>query len=173
MLLEIVHYPSKILRTISKEVVSFDKELHQHLDNMYETMIAGKGIGLAGIQVNLALRMLLINIPRDDDKQYKEDCLEIINPKLIDTKGIVKWNEGCLSVPDFYEEVERFEKITIEYQNRYGELKVLEAKDLLAIAIQHEMDHLNGVLFVDKLSIVKRNKFEKELKKKQKHKNKS
>ncbi|WP_104747873.1 peptide deformylase [Helicobacter cetorum] len=171
-LLEIVHYPSKILRTISKEVVSFDKELHQQLDDMYETMIVGKGIGLAGIQVNLALRMLLINLPREDDKQYKEDCLEIINPKFIETKGIVKWNEGCLSVPEFYEEVERFEEVTIEYQDRYGELKVLKAKDLLAIAIQHEMDHLDGILFVDKLSIIKRKKFEKELSRKQKYKNK-
>lgn len=83
------------------------------------------------------------------------------------------YREGCLSVPGFYEEVERFEKVKIEYQNRFAEVKVLEASELLAVAIQHEIDHLNGVLFVDKLSILKRKKFEKELKelqKKQKHK---
>lgn len=82
------------------------------------------------------------------------------------------YREGCLSVPGFYEEVERFEKVKIEYQNRFAEVKVLEASELLAVAIQHEIDHLNGVLFVDKLSILKRKKFEKELKelqKKQKH----
>ncbi|AFI06122.1 peptide deformylase [Helicobacter cetorum] len=169
-LLEIVHYPSKILRSISKEVVSFDTRLHQQLEDMYETMIVGEGIGLAAIQVGLPLRMLLINIPREDNLQYKEDCLEIINPKLVETKGVVMYKEGCLSVPEFYEEVERFEKIKIEYQNRFAEVKVLEASGLLAVAIQHEIDHLNGVLFVDKLSILKRKKFEKELKKKQKHK---
>ncbi|GAA8338775.1 hypothetical protein HpBT203_21040 [Helicobacter pylori] len=84
------------------------------------------------------------------------------------------YKEGCLSVPGFYEEVERFEKVKIEYQNRFAEVKILEASELLAVAIQHEIDHLNGVLFVDKLSILKRKKFEKELKELNKNpKNKS
>ncbi|MGL2426243.1 peptide deformylase [Helicobacter pylori] len=172
-LLEIIHYPSKILRTISKGVVSFDSKLHQQLDDMHETMIASEGIGLAAIQVGLPLRMLIINLPQEDGVQHKEDCLEIINPKWIETKGSIMYKEGCLSVPGFYEEVERFEKVKIEYQNRFAEVKILEASELLAVAIQHEIDHLNGVLFVDKLSILKRKKFEKELKelqKKQKHK---
>ncbi len=165
-LLEIIHYPSKILRMISKEVVSFDSKLYQQLDDMRETMIASEGIGLAAIQVGLPLRMLIINLPQ-------EDGLEIINPKFIETGGSMMYREGCLSVPGFYEEVERFEKVKIEYQNRFAEVKILEASELLAVAIQHEIDHLNGVLFVDKLSILKRKKFEKELKelqKKQKHK---
>ncbi|WP_120850770.1 peptide deformylase [Helicobacter pylori] len=172
-LLEIIHCPSKILRTISKEVVSFDSKLHQQLDDMHETMIASEGIGLAAIQVGLPLRMLIINLPQEDGVQHKEDCLEIINPKWIETKGSMMYKEGCLSVPGFYEEVERFEKVKIEYQNRFAEVKILEASELLAVAIQHEIDHLNGVLFVDKLSILKRKKFEKELKelqKQQKHK---
>ncbi len=173
-LLEIIHYPSKILRTISKEIVSFDAKLHQQLDDMHETMIASEGIGLAAIQVGLPLRMLIINLPREDGVQHKEDCLEIINPKFIETKGTIMYREGCLSVPGFYEEVERFEKVKIEYQNRFAEVKVLEASELLAVAIQHEIDHLNGVLFVDKLSILKRKKFEKELKELSKNpKNKS
>ncbi|WP_441712838.1 peptide deformylase [Helicobacter pylori] len=173
-LLEIIHYPSKILRTISKEVVSFDSKLHQRLDDMHETMIASEGIGLAAIQVGLPLRMLIINLPREDGVQHKEDCLEIINPKFIETKGTIMYKEGCLSVPGFYEEVERFEKVKIEYQNRFAEVKILEASELLAVAIQHEIDHLNGVLFVDKLSILKRKKFEKELKELNKNpKNKS
>lgn len=172
-LLEIIHYPSKILRTISKEVVSFDSKLHQQLDDMHETMIASEGIGLAAIQVGLPLRMLIINLPQEDGVQHKEDCLEIINPKFIETKGTIMYKEGCLSVPGFYEEVERFEKVKIEYQNRFAEVKILEASELLAVAIQHEIDHLNGVLFVDKLSILKRKKFEKELKELQKNKNTS
>ncbi|GAA7139193.1 peptide deformylase [Helicobacter pylori] len=173
-LLEIIHYPSKILRTISKEAVSFDSKLHQQLDDMHETMIASEGIGLAAIQVGLPLRMLIINLPREDGVQHKEDCLEIINPKFIETKGTIMYKEGCLSVPGFYEEVERFEKVKIEYQNRFAEVKILEASELLAVAIQHEIDHLNGVLFVDKLSILKRKKFEKELKELNKNpKNKS
>ncbi|GHR16707.1 peptide deformylase [Helicobacter pylori] len=173
-LLEIIHYPSKTLRTISKEVVSFDSKLHQQLDDMHETMIASEGIGLAAIQVGLPLRMLIINLPQEDGVQHKEDCLEIINPKFIETKGSMMYREGCLSVPGFYEEVERFEKVKIEYQNRFAEVKILEASELLAVAIQHEIDHLNGVLFVDKLSILKRKKFEKELKELNKNpKNKS
>ncbi|WP_257571290.1 peptide deformylase, partial [Helicobacter pylori] len=93
---------------------------------------------------------------------------------LIETKGTIMYKEGCLSVPCRYEEVERFEKVKIEYQNRFAEVKILEASELLAVAIQHEIDHLNGVLFVDKLSILKRKKFEKELKELNKNpKNKS
>ncbi|GAA9060458.1 peptide deformylase [Helicobacter pylori] len=173
-LLEIIHYPSKILRTISNEIVSFDSKLYQQLDDMRETMIASEGIGLAAIQVGLPLRMLIINLPQEDGVQHKEDCLEIINPKFIETKGTIMYKEGCLSVPGFYEEVERFEKVKIEYQNRFAEVKILEASELLAVAIQHEIDHLNGVLFVDKLSILKRKKFEKELKELNKNpKNKS
>ncbi|CRF47454.1 Peptide deformylase [Helicobacter heilmannii] len=164
-LLELVRYPDKRLRKRSQEVVAFDEALHQLLDDMHETMLANKGIGLAAIQVGVPKRALLVHLPREDDTQVPEDCLEIINPTLMQTEGEILWREGCLSVPEFYEEVLRHANITLGYQDRFGNARVLQADELLSVAIQHEMDHLNGVLFVDKLSMLKRKKFEKEFKK--------
>ncbi len=91
--------------------------------------------------------------------------LEIINPTFLTQEECVEWEEGCLSVPDFYESIKRFDKVSIAYKDRYGNDRILKAQGFLAVAIQHEIDHLNGVLFVDKLPILKRKKFEKELKK--------
>ncbi|WP_104628496.1 peptide deformylase [Helicobacter bizzozeronii] len=165
MVLEILHYPDKRLRTISQEVVSFDTDLHTLLDAMLESMLESKGIGLAAIQVGVPKRILIINLPREDEQQYPQDCLEIINPVITHKEGTILWKEGCLSVPDFYEEIERSAKITLSYQDRTGTPKMLQAEGLLSVAVQHEMDHLNGILFVDKLSMLKRKKFEKEFKK--------
>lgn len=165
MTLNVLTYPDKKLKEISKEVVEFNEELHRFLDNMYETMLEYRGIGLAAIQVGQAKRVLIINIPRDDDEQYREDLLEIINPEIIEKDGTVVYQEGCLSVPEFYEEVERSEEIKLKYVDRNNQEKILEAKGLLSIAIQHEIDHLNGKLFVEKLPMLKRKKFEKEWKK--------
>lgn len=167
MTLEILKYPNPTLRKKSQPVEIFDESLHTLLDNMYETMITGNGVGLAAIQVGIAQQILLINIPREDGEQYKEDLLEIINPTFLKQEGEIKWNEGCLSVPNFYENITRFNDITLAYKNRFGEDKILKASDFLAVAIQHEIDHLNGILFVDKLPILRRKKFEKELKKAQ------
>ncbi|PAF48657.1 peptide deformylase [Helicobacter sp. 12S02232-10] len=167
-ILEVLKYPNPTLRKISQEVKNFDEDLHRLLDNMYETMNSKNGVGLAAIQVGVQKRVLLINIPRDDNEQYQEDLLEIINPVFLKKEGSLKWNEGCLSIPEFYEEIDRFEKITLAYQDRFGNKKILQGEGLLSIAIQHEIDHLNGILFVDKLPILKRKKFEKELKKIQK-----
>ena len=167
MTLEILKYPNPTLRKKSQPVEIFDESLHTLLDNMYETMITGNGVGLAAIQVGIAQQILLINIPREDGEQYKEDLLEIINPAFLKQEGEIEWNEGCLSVPNFYENITRFNDITLAYKNRFGEDKILKANDFLAVAIQHEIDHLNGILFVDKLPILRRKKFEKELKKAQ------
>lgn len=167
MTLEILKYPNPILRKKSQPVEVFDKSLHTLLDNMYETMIAGNGVGLAAIQVGVEKQILLINIPREDGEQFKEDLLEIINPTFLKQDGEIEWNEGCLSVPNFYENIMRFNEITLAYKDRFGKDKILQASDFLAVAIQHEIDHLNGVLFVDKLPILRRKKFEKELKKAQ------
>ena len=167
MTLEILKYPNPILRKKSQPVETFDEALHTLLDNMYETMITSNGVGLAAIQVGIERQILLINIPREDGEQYKEDLLEIINPTFLKQDGEIEWNEGCLSVPNFYENIIRFNDITLAYKNRFGEDKILKASDFLAVAIQHEIDHLNGILFVDKLPILRRKKFEKELKKAQ------
>lgn len=172
MILPILSYPNPILKTRSKEVENFDEKLHTLLDDMYETMLSREGVGLAGIQVNIPQRILIINIPREDKIQYKEDLLEIINPVIVKKEGEIYFTEGCLSVPNFYEDVLRYSEIEITYQDRFGTPQTLQAQDYLAVAIQHEMDHLNGVLFVDRLSLMKRKKFDKEFKREQRAKGK-
>jgi len=161
MLKEVLTYPNKKLKQKSKVVESFDEELHKLLDDMYEIMMDKSGIGLAAIQIGVPLNALIIEV-RDEDENVLTPLLEILNPVLVESSGETKYKEGCLSVPDFYEEVTRRETVVIEYQDRYGEKQVLEADGLLAIAVQHEMDHLNGKLFFERLSILKRKKFEKE-----------
>lgn len=164
MNLSIVEYPDKRLREISKEVVAFDATLHQLLDAMYPIMMETNGIGLAAIQVAHPIRALILNIPNEEGEQHLENLLEIINPVITHKNGETVYQEGCLSVPKFYEDVSRYESITINYQDRDGNTKTLEADGLLSIAIQHEIDHLEGVLFIDKLSYSRRKKFEKEYK---------
>ncbi|CAA6822657.1 MAG: Peptide deformylase (EC [uncultured Sulfurovum sp.] len=171
MVKDIVVYPDKRLKTVSTEVTEFNETLHTLLDDMYETMVQKKGVGLAAIQVGVPKRVLIVNLPESDAEDVeiiKEDTLEIINPIFTNMEGSCKNQEGCLSVPGFYEDVERFSHIVMEYQDRHGEKKVIENQDFLAIALQHEMDHLNGKVFIEKLSILKRKKFEKEWKKRQK-----
>ncbi|SFV55796.1 Peptide deformylase [hydrothermal vent metagenome] len=172
MVREIVVYPDKRLRLISKEVTLFDGALHDLLDDMYDTMCARNGVGLAAIQVGVDIRALIINIPLEDadgeNDQPKENTLEMINPVILKQEGTKKFQEGCLSVPGIYEDIERAKQVKVEYYDRYGEKKVIEDNDFLAVAMQHEIDHLNGKVFIEKLSYIKRKKFEKEWKRKQK-----
>ncbi len=168
MKLNIVEYPDKRLREKSKEVKDFDTSLHKLLDAMNPLMISTNGIGLAAIQVGHPIQALILNIPDEEGEQPPENLLEIINPVMTHKSGETTYQEGCLSVPQFYEDIKRYENIIINYQDRYGNTKTLEADGLLAIAIQHEMDHLEGILFIDKLSYARRKKFEKEYKKMQK-----
>ena len=165
MNLKIVEYPDKKLREKSFEVEKFDNNLHELLDAMYPIMMNSNGIGLAAIQVSVAKRVLLLNIPDEEDQQSVENLLEIINPIITNKSGQTTYQEGCLSVPSFYEDIDRFEKITVNFQDRDGNTKTLEASGLLSIALQHEIDHLNGILFIDKLSYARRKKFKKEYKK--------
>ena len=170
MKLDIITYPDKRLKLVSKAVTRFDASLHRFLDDMYDTMHHANGIGLAAIQVANPLNILIINLPDENDEQSKETLIEIINPKIIEASGHQFYQEGCLSVPGFYEDIERFETLTLAYHNRHGESCQLEANALLSVAIQHEMDHLLGKLFIEKLSYARRKKFEKEYKKAQKAK---
>ena len=165
MLLPIITYPDKLLKTISADVAQFDQQLHTFLDDMYETMISSNGIGLAAIQVAMPIRALILCIPDEEGNQDASNILEVINPRIANTNGKITYQEGCLSVPGFYEDIERYESLTLHYHNRYGIECTLVADDLLSIAIQHEMDHLDGRLFIDKLSYSRRKKFEKEHKK--------
>lgn len=170
MILPIITYPNKQLKVRSSEVTSFNESLHCFLDDMFETMMSSNGIGLAAIQVANPIRALILCIPDDEGNQPKENLLEIINPSIHNPKGNTLYQEGCLSVPGFYEDVERYESLTLHYQNRHGDPCILEASELLAIAIQHEIDHLDGKLFIEKLTYNRRKKFEKEYKKAQKEK---
>ncbi|MCI5967921.1 peptide deformylase [Helicobacter sp.] len=167
-MLEVITYPNPLLRQVSKPVEVFDEELHALLDGMYDAMLTKNGVGISAIQVAKPIRALLVCIPDEEGNQHKKDLLEVINPQILEKDGQIFFNEGCLSVPEFYEEVKRASSIKISYQDRYGNPKEILAQDFLAVALQHEIDHLNGVLFIDKLSIIKRKKFEKALKQKQK-----
>ncbi len=166
MIMEIVIYPDKRLRKVSCDVTEFDENLHKLLDDMYETMIAKEGIGLAAIQVGIDKNALLINLADEEGVQHKEDLLEVINPKITHLEGSEVYQEGCLSVPGYYDDIQRAKNVTVEYFDRFGNKIIRDLDGLLAIAMQHEMDHLKGHLFIEKLSYLKRKKFEKEWKKK-------
>jgi len=173
MIREVIIYPDKRLKKISETVEVFDETLHGLLDDMYETMVNKNGVGLAAIQIGVPLRALIINVPLEEvaegeNDQPKENTLEIINPVILEKSGSTLYQEGCLSVPGFYEDIERYQSIKISYHDRHGDLHTLEDDEFLAIAIQHEMDHLEGKIFVEKLSYIKRKKFEKEWRKRQK-----
>lgn len=170
MHLSIVEYPDKKLREKSLKVEQFDESLHKLLDAMYPLMVNTNGIGLAAIQVAVAKQVLILNIPDEDGEQPKENLIEMINPIIVCKEGETVYQEGCLSVPSFYEDIIRYEYVTVNYQDRYGNTQTIEAGELLSIAIQHEMDHLKGILFIDRLSYSRRKKFEKEFKKVQKEK---
>ena len=166
MLRDIITYPHKILKEKSKEITLFDNELHTLLDDMYETMMHKNGIGLAAIQIAVPLNTLIINLPNKDDKQEKEDLVEVINPTILEMDGSTLYTEGCLSVPEYYEDVQRAERIKVSYFDRHGNEIITEYDGLMAIAFQHECDHLKGELFIEKLSYLKRKKVVKEWKKK-------
>jgi len=165
MIREILTYPNEILFTDSQDVEHFDGELHTLLDDMYETMMHANGVGLAGIQVGVALNVLIINLPNIDNIIEKKDLIEVINPKITSSSGEQFNEEGCLSVPGFLATVKRYEDIVVEHYDRFGKKITLETTDFLAVAFQHEMDHLRGSLFIQRLSILENKKFKKQYKK--------
>ena len=168
MIREIVVYPDKRLKLISKEVEVFNGALHDLLDDMYETMRTKNGVGLAAIQVGIDQRVLIINVPLEvedgEHDQPKENTLEMVNPVIVEKEGTEKFQEGCLSIPGVYEDVERAKHVKVEYFDRDGNKQSIEDDGFLAVAMQHEIDHLDGKVFIEKLSYIKRKKFEKEWK---------
>ncbi len=161
--LEILEFPDPRLRTLAKPVPEVDGKLLALVERMFETMYEAPGIGLAGPQVNFHQRLIVLDV---SDK--KDQPLLLINPSLREESGEIETLEGCLSVPGFYEPVTRSAQIQIDAINRDGETFTMEASDLLAVCIQHEMDHLEGNLFVDYLSKAKRQLIRKKLLKLQK-----
>ena len=142
--------PDPLLRDVSNPVERVDAEILKLADDMLETMYEAPGIGLAAIQIGVARRLLVLDVAREgEDKQP----LVIINPEIIaasETRSV--YEEGCLSIPDYYAEVERPADVTVRFINRAGKEETLEATGLLSTCMQHEIDHLNGILFVDRLS---------------------
>jgi peptide deformylase len=159
-MLEILHFPDPRLRQRAQEVDAVDDEIRQLVDDMFETMYQAPGIGLAATQVNVHKRVIVIDISPDQDQPQV-----FINPEIIEKDGVEEMDEGCLSVPGIYERVQRAESIKMQALNRDGERFDLETDGLLAVCIQHEIDHLDGKLFVDYLSQLKRQRIRKKLEK--------
>jgi peptide deformylase len=153
-ILDLVVLPDPILRTKSAPVTRFDAKLKAFANDMLATMYKAPGIGLAAIQVAEPLRMLVIDLAKKDEEPTP---LIVINPEIIKLGDEISvYEEGCLSIPDYYADVERPATVTLRYQDETGAEKLIEADGLLATCLQHEIDHLNGVLFVDHISRLKR-----------------
>ena len=160
--LDILHFPDPRLRNVAQPVARVDDAIRKLVDDMFETMYAAPGIGLAATQVNVDKRVIVIDVSEEKDQPL---CL--INPEILVRDGIEEMEEGCLSVPGVFELVERADHIRIQTLDRDGERIEMEASDLLAVCIQHEIDHLDGKLFVDYLSPLKRARIRKKLEKEQ------
>ena len=173
-LLPIYTYPETVLSQMAKPVTVFDAKLEQLVKDMLYTMYHAPGIGLAAPQIGLSERMFVVDVEYDREEVTRPDGttdmeyinlrpMVFINPKFKDKAGNCIGKEGCLSVPDIYEEVERFETLTVEYQDLKGKKHTLEADEMLAICLQHENDHLDGIVFIDRLSPLKKKFFKSKL----------
>ena len=162
--LEILHFPDPRLRTRARPVASVDDDIQRLVDDMFETMYAAPGIGLAATQVNVHQRLLVADVSEEKDQP-----LVLINPEILQLDGVEEMEEGCLSVPGFYDKVQRAERIKVRALGRDGKIFELDADGLLAVCIQHEIDHLDGKLFVDYLSNLKRQRIRKKLEKARRH----
>jgi peptide deformylase len=160
--LPILTFPNPRLRNRAKPVGAIDAKVRQLVDDMFETMYAAPGIGLAAIQVDVPLRIIVIDISEQHDSPL---CL--INPEILEQTGDEQMEEGCLSVPGFYETVSRAERVRVRALDRDGQAFELDTDGLLAVCIQHEIDHLDGKLFVDYLSSLKRQRIRRRLEKEQ------
>jgi peptide deformylase len=159
-LLPILEFPDPRLRTRAQPVKEVDAALRRLIDDMFETMYAAPGIGLAATQVNVHKRVLVIDV-----SETRKEPLALINPELVSREGVEETEEGCLSVPGIYDKVTRAEKVRVRALDRNGNQIEFDADGLLAVCIQHEMDHLEGKLFVDYLSELKRTRIRKKLEK--------
>lgn len=161
--LKILEFPDPRLRTKATPVEVVDDALRELIGDMFETMYDAPGIGLAATQVDVHKRLLVTDVSPDKSEPYV-----LINPEIVEKDGVTVTDEGCLSVPGYYEEVERAEHIRVRFLDRDGKEREMEAEGLLAVCIQHEMDHLQGKLFVDYISEMKRSRIKKKLQKLQK-----
>ena len=163
--LEIKKYPEKVLKQKAMPVTDFDQDLQVLIDDMIETMYAAPGVGLAAPQVGVSKRLAVIDISSKDEKC---PLIVLVNPVIVSCEGEVEFEEGCLSFPEYTATVKRAEKVFVKALDREGRAISIEGLDLLAIALQHEIDHLEGILLIDRISPIKREFFKKRFKKLQK-----
>ncbi|QOY88269.1 peptide deformylase [Paludibaculum fermentans] len=163
MVLRIVKYGDPVLEQVAQPIAEFGTpELKQLVEDMFETMYANKGIGLAAPQVALSQRLTVIDPSAGEDPNAR---IVLINPEIVSKQGSQIGEEGCLSIPGFREDVKRFNKVTVRARNVDGESFDIDGEELLARAMQHEIDHLNGVLFLSHLSLLKRDLIRRKIRK--------
>lgn len=153
MIRTILHYPDKRLREKGARIDAITPEIRKLVEDMAETMYAAPGVGLAATQIGESLQLFIIDIA---DENSPSDLRVFINPEIVETEGEVSWQEGCLSFPGVQEDVDRAARVRVKAQNKDGEWFELEADGLLAVAIQHEFDHLQGVLMIDHMGPLKK-----------------
>ncbi|HET9929040.1 MAG TPA: peptide deformylase [Polyangiaceae bacterium] len=166
MLREILKYPDPRLREVAKPVDQVTDELRTLIDDMAETMYASKGCGLAATQIGIDKRIFVVDCAGEDEPSQ---LMAFINPEIVETDGSQTWDEGCLSFPGVSEEIKRAERVKMRALDRNGKQFEIEADGLLAVALQHELDHLNGVLMIDKLNALKRRMMGRKLAKAKQH----
>lgn len=162
-ILEIKEYPDKVLRERATKIDNITEELQQLIDDMTETMYAAPGIGLAAPQVGVSKRLILVDISHGEE--VKTPLIVLINPEIVQAEGETNSEEGCLSIPGYTATVKRAERVLVHGLNRKGKALKIECSDLLAISLQHEIDHLDGMLLIDRISPIKREFFKKRFKK--------
>ena len=158
----ILEFPNPVLRQQAKEVTVFDEELKELVRDMTETMYDAPGIGLAAPQVGDSIQLLIVDMAKIEDEQ---EVLVMINPRIIGHEGTQIDEEGCLSVIELTANVKRYKKVTISFQDLEGDLKEISAEERFAVVVQHEIDHLHGILFIDHLSALKRTLYKKKVQK--------
>lgn len=160
--LQICTYPDPILRRKAEPVTAIDREIRKLIDEMAETMYAAPGIGLAANQVGKRQRLLVVDLQRPE---YDQGLVALINPRIVAASGETSYEEGCLSVPEFFSNVKRYDQITVQALDKDGNPFELSASGLLAVVLQHEIDHLEGRLFIDHLGTITRELFKRKWKK--------
>jgi len=162
MIYPIVKFGNPVLEKKAEIVTLFDDELRKLIDDMFESMYAARGVGLAAPQIGISRRIAVIDVTFKEDPKAK---LVLINPEIIHTEGRFKQSEGCLSIPDFRENVTRPRAVTVRAQDEHGKIFELTGEELLARALQHETDHLNGKLYISHISALKRDLIKRKIRK--------
>lgn len=162
-ILNILKYPDPVLKRKAEPVEQVTDEIRRLIDDMAETMYEAPGVGLAAPQVGMSVRVIVIDASSKEEE--KRELISLINPEIVEQSGEVVWEEGCLSVPDYTADVKRAERVVVKGLDRNGKEQVIAGEGLLSIVFQHEIDHLNGVLFIDRLGLIKRDLIRRKLKK--------